>query len=928
MRFAPSRFPAFALLLLGGIVGASLLPGTASASRWENLQTEHFTVFYKPGDEARARRLLGALERGRPGVERLTGTSAGHIPVVIQDMGRLVNSMTDPLNEVIQLFPTPPSCRDDLSCEDWFLTVGTHEYVHILNMRESGGLPGLARTVLGTGANANLLNPPWSIEGIAVYGESRGQTRVGRLNDGTFADIAGALSGDPNGITLSVATHTPLRWPGGLHYIAGGLFHGYLAKTYGEERLRSFYADHSSRVFQWLSPVFPALGMDRAAKAAFGASIPSLWRQWRRVVAESAPANGSERVRLTRRGWDLSGLQIVMGKAYYQAQRTDVTGARASFDAHEIIERDLETGRERTLVSVTAPFIGPIRIHRGHLFFATREYGRGFPNTAHVGFLEKLWDFGLAKKKLRPLTVGEFRAFEAFPDGSLLLTYDRKDAFGSRLVRWNPGNVPVTLSVSDLLVDELLTDGTRTVATARRDGGSYGLYRLDTESGRLKAFLDGPWTERAEGLYGDSLMFTSNQGGAWGIYDYHFRSKKTRRLALGGHAIDGALDAGTGGWYGLGLNQDGYDLYRYGGPPAAASFPTSTAIAPLPDDLPENLTRRGGYGDNLSRLAPRILHAPFGVWGAGERFWGFAVSGGDAVYDFPAYVLALGRDEARRRMIGEAAVTSAYFAPLALAGQYQSLLGEEGFAAVALYPLYLGLSPGLSTLWLGGSGYGYDDMRRREGDPTLQASFAWPGFEANARVTLPIERKSWGSELDRNAFYGSARFRWKAPLGQVAWSGTWVEDLKNVDNPFGSLPGYSRDLNDRKGGMLYGEYEVPVWKIRRGLWNPCVFADILSLAPFAEGAWGRRGDSQVAYGARMALSGSLTTAALPVDLGARWARTREGNEEWEVSMTFNLPLMLGGSWKTPGFQAPLGKELQGPPGRFMRRTDGVEALRP
>lgn len=161
-------------------------PAFSSAARWKTLKTESFTVFYKPGDEVRANRLLAAMEQARPSVERLTGNHVRHYPVVLQDMGQLVNSFTDPLNGVIQIFPCPPTSRDQLSDDDWFLMVGTHEYVHALQLSKNGGLSSLLKWVLGTSANPNLLNPDWSIEGLAVYGESQMGTRVGRLNDGFF----------------------------------------------------------------------------------------------------------------------------------------------------------------------------------------------------------------------------------------------------------------------------------------------------------------------------------------------------------------------------------------------------------------------------------------------------------------------------------------------------------------------------------------------------------------------------------------------------------------------------------------------------------------------------------------------------------------------------------------------------------------------
>ena len=65
-------------------------------SGWKTLKTEHFTVFYLPGCEAAAQRALAELEASRPQVERLTGNTAWHLPIVIEDVGLNPNGNTDP----------------------------------------------------------------------------------------------------------------------------------------------------------------------------------------------------------------------------------------------------------------------------------------------------------------------------------------------------------------------------------------------------------------------------------------------------------------------------------------------------------------------------------------------------------------------------------------------------------------------------------------------------------------------------------------------------------------------------------------------------------------------------------------------------------------------------------------------------------------
>ena len=51
---------------------------------WKTLKNDHFTIFYKSEYENQAWNYLKVLEYYRPGVEKLTGNSAYHLPIVIE----------------------------------------------------------------------------------------------------------------------------------------------------------------------------------------------------------------------------------------------------------------------------------------------------------------------------------------------------------------------------------------------------------------------------------------------------------------------------------------------------------------------------------------------------------------------------------------------------------------------------------------------------------------------------------------------------------------------------------------------------------------------------------------------------------------------------------------------------------------------------
>lgn len=717
--------------------------------------------------------------------------------------------------------------------------------------------------------------------------------------------MAASQSGPGRHLSLLRATHLPWESPGGFQYLAGGLFHGYLSKTYGPESVTRFYLDQGSRFFQWLSPIFPAVGFDAAARKTFGKGIPGLWRDWQKSVAAQGPPRVEGEERLTHRGWTMDGLQIADDKAYYLSSVPVKTAPRSGFSFYRVVERDLDTGREKTLVSQTAPFVGSLRVQGKKLYYTTQEYRRGYPNTTDFGYVSRLWEVDLGDGSQRVLLEAPFRAILVLSVGTLVYSVDRQDEFGSYLVRIVPKAGPQTFATTTLLVDEFMGDGKRYVATARLDGGSFGLYDFDPKTGGLKKFLDSPWLERAEGFYGDRLLFTSNIDKTYGIYSYDFRTKRTQRLTQGGYAVCGAIDLRTDRLFGIGLNEGGVDLYRFPNEPHPIRFPSASEPT-VPSTALEGVTlTEGGYGDNLRRMVPRILHTPFLYWMPGEHLYGVALSGGDAVYDFPAYLVALGRDEIRRQPIGSVVLTSAFFSPLVLGGQYLALDGDQTLSVAALYPLALRLSPGLASLWAGVSAYVHDDLRRNELSPYVSSSFHWAGMEGSLQAQVPMERRSWGSRLDRDAFFGSASWRQYLPASQIQVSGTWIEDLRDPDNPFATCRGYRDALEARRGFQATVDYSLPFLKVRRGLWNPSLYAEDLVLDLFSDGAWATDGRSQVSYGAQLTVEGSVTTAALPLDVGVRYARTREGRDEVALTLELNLPFAFGGKQGTKVPSAPM-----------------------
>jgi hypothetical protein len=181
---------------------------------WKTLKTDRFTVFYQPEYENQAWDYLKALEHYRPKVEKLTGNSIHHLPVVIEDVGTSAYGQERPFYYRIELGTYPPNRPEDMA-ENWPSHVGVHEHTHMLHMTKTGGLLRLLKIPFGNMFQPNLYSLLWTIDGITVYSESQISEYQGRLNDGYFDAYIGARITDKRFPSILEAAYLPLEYPYG-----------------------------------------------------------------------------------------------------------------------------------------------------------------------------------------------------------------------------------------------------------------------------------------------------------------------------------------------------------------------------------------------------------------------------------------------------------------------------------------------------------------------------------------------------------------------------------------------------------------------------------------------------------------------------------------------------------------------------------------
>lgn len=206
------------------------------------VSTESMDVVYEPGSEYVVRQFLKNCDKI---YDRITSfydaQPFSKLTVVFENDTNIVNSLADPVDNVIYIFPNS-SERGFFSqdIESWVDFVFTHELTHIL-LTQSGGIPQIRRygAPLATIYNS-LFIPAYLQEGLAQYSETFFNNEHGRLNDPLFEMYMRGLvlSGDFKGLGGAATYQSDGWYPIGAPYMIGGSFVRYVVETYSATVLK------------------------------------------------------------------------------------------------------------------------------------------------------------------------------------------------------------------------------------------------------------------------------------------------------------------------------------------------------------------------------------------------------------------------------------------------------------------------------------------------------------------------------------------------------------------------------------------------------------------------------------------------------------------------------------------------------------------
>ncbi|HGJ63775.1 TPA: hypothetical protein ENS27_00130 [bacterium] len=797
-----------------------------SALSWEVIKTDYFTVFYEKGYEKQAREFLNALEYYRPKAEKIVGNGAMGVPIVVEDIGTIANGMTDPINNRIFLYTYKPSAKSlGTSLESWETDVGIHEYIHLLHMRKANGFMGALSSIFGNYFIPNIYSFGWIVEGITVYTESQITPYQGRLNDGYYDSYVATRVKDGRFPSILEAHYSPIDYPyyDGI-YNYGGVFFEHLSKTYGEDKFARFFDNYGSSL-----PIFM---INYSAKQVYGKSFSELWKEWKKYESERSKDFVMEGERLTNKGWYTSDLVLYNDKLYYIRTYIEKTGAFDSYVLSAIIQRDIRTGKEETLITTTSSFLTPFKIHNGKIYYTLAEVKSGYANVSYMkyGFYSILCERDIETGKDKVLLKDEIRDFDVMPDGNVIYSRDKKDKFGSEIIKYDVNTKEKnTLFDSDYIVDRMVINNNRVIVSARKDWANYSLYMLNLDNGDFIPIADNPRFEGFHSVYGDKIFWTANYGEVYSTYCYDMSSGRIYRITKNGYSSYPVYNEANNKLYHIGLNSYGYDIYAKDIEWHEGEIPFESATIPPNNKIDDSIIRKGSYLDNLKTLFPSLRLPNFYYdEGSEENAFGLLISGQDTLRHFP-YSAELLYDFSQKKPLYNISFSANVLMPLSTSFTARNIDKEQEYGFDMKYPLLLRMK-GLTDLYVGLSAKTYNESKneninRTEFSPYVSSAFTFPKTSINLGFKTFIERENIRSTIDRNAFavnLGIDRYIKKSAL-HIRTKGIYDPDSTydpKVDNKSDSLfpviRGYDDPIDAKIGMTISADLTASIFPLRFG----------------------------------------------------------------------------------------------------------------
>ncbi len=555
--------------------------------QWYTVVTPHFRVTYHSG-LARVAQHVASVSEGMYGtmVEHVGHRSTELTEILLTDFSESANGSATALPyNTMRLLVTAPEDMSPLGdVDDWQLELVTHEYTHVLHTDNIGGLPWLANKIVGKTFAPNQVQPRWILEGLAVYHESA-RTSGGRLRNSMWDMFMRTDVLEGNVAGLDQISASVRRWPqGNLWYLYGSFFIDWIARTKGEEALRTMATDYGQQVVPW--------GFNRSIRRGGGETFVEMYPQWIEAMrkdygaqAEAVRREGlREGKRLTHHGAVSRYPRFVPKNAwpehdghilYFRDDQHDRTGLHVlpiTRDARGAVTKVDERAAELVARTPNESFatFGP----DGSLVFSSLET---FKNVFSFGELEKLEPgrrsaFGTPDGGRVRLTNGLRAADPAVsPDGRhVVFTTNRAGTRRIQIGDLGPSSVdhvrPLvrTGAYEQAFTPRWSPDGTHVAYSLWKDGGYRDIRVVDVALGTSREIaidraVDGGPSWSPDGRY---VLFHSDRTGIMNVFAWEVETDhlyQVTNVVNGAYSPEVSPDGKTLVY--VGYTKAGYDLF-------------------------------------------------------------------------------------------------------------------------------------------------------------------------------------------------------------------------------------------------------------------------------------------------------------------------------------------------------------------------------
>jgi hypothetical protein len=890
---------------------------TSVITNWKTLVTDSFVIYYHQNHELQAYNALQALEYHRNYVEELTGNKRKRFPVVIEDIGNVANGFANPVADKIVLFTHFPTNSQLGYYEDWWSMLGVHEYIHILQITNEGGIPRVLRKALGNIMYTNFLQPTFMLEGITVFGESDIHPYTGRMNGGYYPAIIATLAQTDQLPDRTKANYFSADNPLGNYYVYGGSFYRYLANQYGREKFSELYNFRGRSSRSWVTPLLPGIGLDPAFRKVYGKNISSLWNEWQECK-KSKDFDLPESY-LTDDGWYKYSLNFKGDKLYYLSRTVSKTGAGRSFSANSLKSYDIKSGETTTIHRQAGQYPAGYYLSFNSnnqplfLYYTRNEYRRGFANTTSFGrgSVPELCRLDLETDTTENLFRGSFRAFGVLDDGTVLIAKDIENDLGSEIYRIRDKDAELIMR-SDYLIHSIKVNRGRVYVDARRFWRNASIFELDLERMKLVKVIDSPVSESISGFVNDKIIYTAN-------YDEYLKSylidpdtKEVKKIAGASFMTSAIIENET--TYFLSLSPKGYeiaeaelaleDFYLPHFPENSKPFhrirdldlfgDNQSSLNLRLDDssfLTENVAvKESGYWRNVSHLLfPRQYRIPSIVYGADEFIIIYEIGGNDAVGHFPVWSALLKYDVEEAEFDYEVFFSNRLLSPLKH-DLYYSNVDETTLTSDQYVDIIERINWGVHHLRAGISYKTKQDFHRKILNPYIDIGLHSFDRQMWNRFSFVTEKENYlYSDRDRNGFLMYNNLRQKLPFDSEAVFRLFAAYDPDADKSevFDSIRGYREGLEANQGAVLQSSLSTILFRVRSGLWNPQVYVEDVGISLFFDAAVPREGegaDMQYSFGLEL-LTETNFGFFFPLYIGHQISYNREKEINYSLMLT-------------------------------------------